>query len=159
VNCSSTIQCRYQRSSCGPRERKGACQAPEKLDPNDLENCTPRCRGMKKSRQPASRGQLPRREVTQTPDEVAVMLQLKSLGWGVRRIANELGCSQPHDGARNLSEGGWVPYRGGRGGRAGWPGLRKGWRSASAESLPFSHPREPPARVFDGLRTLVSTVC
>ena len=37
--------------------------------------------------QPASRGELPRREVMQTPDEVAVMLRLKALGWGVRRMA------------------------------------------------------------------------
>ena len=28
-----------------------------------------------------------------TPDEVAAMLRLKSLGVGVRRIAKELGCS------------------------------------------------------------------
>jgi len=32
--------------------------------------------------QPASRGELPRREVMQTPDEVAAMLRLKALGWG-----------------------------------------------------------------------------
>jgi hypothetical protein len=27
------------------------------------------------------------------PDEVAAMVRLNSLGWGVRRIASELGCS------------------------------------------------------------------
>jgi len=43
--------------------------------------------------QPASRGDLPRREAMQTPEEVAAMLRLKALGWGVRRIAGELGCS------------------------------------------------------------------
>ena len=43
--------------------------------------------------QPASRGELPRREAMQTPEEVAAMLRLKALGWGVRRIAGELGCS------------------------------------------------------------------
>ena len=32
--------------------------------------------------QPASRGELPRREVMQTPDEVAAMLRPKALGWG-----------------------------------------------------------------------------
>jgi hypothetical protein len=48
--------------------------------------------------QPASRGELPRREVMQTPDEVAAMLRLKALGWGVREIAGELGL-QPHDGS------------------------------------------------------------
>jgi transposase len=34
-----------------------------------------------------------RRELMRTPDEVAAMLRLKALGWGVRRIAAELGCS------------------------------------------------------------------
>jgi hypothetical protein len=43
--------------------------------------------------QPASRGELPRREAMQTPEEVAAMLRLKALGWGVRRIAGELGFS------------------------------------------------------------------
>jgi transposase len=53
----------------------------------------------------------------QTPDEVAAMLRLKRLGWGVRRIAKELGCSHMTV-RRYLSEGGWVPYRGrGRRGR------------------------------------------
>ena len=61
--------------------------------------------------QPAPRGELPRREVMQTPDEVAAMLRLKSLGWGVRRIAKELGCSHMTV-RRYLSEGGWVPHRG-----------------------------------------------
>jgi hypothetical protein len=40
--------------------------------------------------QAASRGELPRREAMQTPEEVAAMLRLKALGWGVRRIAGEL---------------------------------------------------------------------
>ena len=41
----------------------------------------------------APRGEVPRRGEMQTPEEVAAMLRLKSLGWGVRRIAGELGCS------------------------------------------------------------------
>jgi hypothetical protein len=53
----------------------------------------------------------PRRKVMQTPDEVAAMLRLKSLGWGVRRIARGLVCS-PITVRRWISEGGWVPYRG-----------------------------------------------
>src|SRR5256714_7834954 len=61
--------------------------------------------------QPASRGELPRREVMQTPDEVAVLLRLKALGWGVRRIAGELGCSHMTV-RRYLAQGGWVAYRG-----------------------------------------------
>jgi transposase len=62
--------------------------------------------------QPASRGKLPRREAMQTPEEVAAMLRLKALGWGVRRIAGELGCSHMTV-RRYLAEGGWVAYRGG----------------------------------------------
>ena len=61
--------------------------------------------------QRASRGELPRREVMQTPDEVAAMLRLKALGWGVRRIAGELGCSHMTV-RRYLSAGGWIAYRG-----------------------------------------------
>lgn len=66
---------------------------------------------MEESVQPASRGELPRREVMQTPEEVAAMLRLKALGWGVRRIASELGCSHMTV-RRYLAAGGWVPYRG-----------------------------------------------
>jgi transposase len=61
--------------------------------------------------QRAPRGELPRREVMQTPEEVAAMLRLKALGWGVRRIAGELGCSHMTV-RRYLAEGGWVAYRG-----------------------------------------------
>jgi hypothetical protein len=43
------------------------------------------------------------------PDEVAAMVRLKSLGWGVRRIASELGCSHMTV-RRYLAAGGWVPY-------------------------------------------------
>lgn len=66
---------------------------------------------MTESMQLAPRGNLPRREVMQAPDEVAAMLRLKALGWGIRRIARELGCSHMTV-RRYLSEGGWVPYRG-----------------------------------------------
>lgn len=54
-------------------------------------------------------GELPRREVMQTPDEVAAMLRLKALGWGVKRIAKELGSS--HMTIRHyVAQGGWLPY-------------------------------------------------
>lgn len=66
---------------------------------------------MTESMQLAPRGNLPQREVMQAPDEVAAMLRLKALGWGIRRIARELGCSHMTV-RRYLSEGGWVPYRG-----------------------------------------------
>ena len=61
--------------------------------------------------QPRSQGDLPRREVMQTPDEVAAMLRLKSLGWGIKRIARELGCSHMTV-RRYVTQGGWLPYRG-----------------------------------------------
>ncbi|MBV8892190.1 MAG: hypothetical protein JO266_09530 [Acidobacteria bacterium] len=46
------------------------------------------------------------------PDEVAAMLRLKALGWGIKRIARELGCS--HMPVRHyVAQGGWVGHRGG----------------------------------------------
>lgn len=66
---------------------------------------------MAESVQPDPRGELLRREVMQTPDEVSAMLQLKALGWGIRRIARELGCS--HMTVRHyVGQGSWLPYRG-----------------------------------------------
>ena len=47
----------------------------------------------------------------QTPEEVAATLRLKALGWGVRRIAGELGCSHMTV-RRYVAAGGWVAYRG-----------------------------------------------
>jgi transposase len=47
----------------------------------------------------------------ETPEEVAAMLRLKALGWGIRRIAKDLGCSHMTV-RRYVSEGGWVPHRG-----------------------------------------------
>jgi transposase len=49
-----------------------------------------------------------RRETMKAPEDVAAMLRLKALGWGVKRIAAELGC------ARNtvrhwLAQGDWCP--------------------------------------------------
>ena len=51
-----------------------------------------------------------RRQGMRTPDEVAAMLRLKALGWGVRRIAAEFGCS--HGTVRRyLKADGWVEYQ------------------------------------------------
>jgi transposase len=47
----------------------------------------------------------------QTPEEVAAMLRLKALGWGIRRISQELGCSHMTV-RRYIAAGGYVPYRG-----------------------------------------------
>src|ERR1700746_3205915 len=71
---------------------------------------------MEGSVQIVPRGKLPRREAMQTPEEVAAMLRLKALGWGVRRIAGERGGSHMTV-RRYLAEGGWVAYRGGGGPR------------------------------------------
>ena len=63
-----------------------------------------------------SEGQLaPQAEVLRgvemrTPDEVAAMLRLKALGWGIKRIARELGCSHMTV-RRYVAQGGYVPYR------------------------------------------------
>jgi transposase len=59
---------------------------------------------------PGGLGTGDRGDAMREPDEVAAMVRLKSLGWGVRRIAAELGCS--HTTVRRyLAAGGWVPYR------------------------------------------------
>lgn len=50
-----------------------------------------------------------RGESMRTPEEVAAMLRLKDLGWGVRRIAAEFGCSHMTV-RRYLAGGGWVAY-------------------------------------------------
>ena len=47
----------------------------------------------------------------QTPEEVAAMVRLKGLGWGIKRIARELGCSHMTV-RRYVAQGGWAPYRG-----------------------------------------------
>jgi transposase len=51
-----------------------------------------------------------RSDEMRTPDEVAAMLRLKRLGWGVRRIAREFGCSHMTV-RRYLAAGGWNGYR------------------------------------------------
>jgi len=52
----------------------------------------------------------PQGETMRAPDEVAAMVRLRALGWGVRRIAAELGCSHVTV-RRYLAEGGWAAYR------------------------------------------------
>ncbi len=56
------------------------------------------------------RGDVLRRDEMRTPDEVAAMLRLKALGWGIKRIARELGCSHMTV-RRYVAEGGYVAYR------------------------------------------------
>jgi len=45
-----------------------------------------------------------------TPDEAAAMVRLKGLGWGVRRIAAEFGCS-PETARRYVKADGFVEYQ------------------------------------------------
>jgi transposase len=58
----------------------------------------------------SSRSGWPRGEVMKAPDEVAAMVRLRALGWGIRRIAAEFGCSHMTV-RRYLAAGGWVAYR------------------------------------------------
>lgn len=51
-----------------------------------------------------------RGEEMREPDEVATMIRLYRLGWGIKRIGRELGCSHMTV-RRYLSAGGWKPYR------------------------------------------------
>jgi transposase len=44
------------------------------------------------------------------PEEAAAMVRLKELGWGVKRIARELGCAR-NTVRRYVAAGGWVAYR------------------------------------------------
>jgi transposase len=48
------------------------------------------------------------RSPLRTPDDVARMLQLHALGWGVKRIARELGCAK-NTVKRYLAQGAWRP--------------------------------------------------
>jgi transposase len=50
----------------------------------------------------------PRRDEMKTPDDVSAMVRLKSLGWGAKRIATELGCSR-NTVRRWLQYGDWRP--------------------------------------------------
>ena len=60
-------------------------------------------------------------ERMETPGDVAVMLRLAELGWGSKRIADELGCSRTTV-KRYLRQGGWASCRGRRSALAGLEG-------------------------------------
>jgi transposase len=51
-----------------------------------------------------------RGQAMKTPDDVAAMLRLKSLGWGAKRIARELGCSH-HTVKGYVAAGGVKPFK------------------------------------------------
>jgi len=52
----------------------------------------------------------PRGQVMKTPDDVAAMVRLKACGWGIKRIARELGCSH-HTVKHYVAAGGVVPFK------------------------------------------------
>jgi len=54
--------------------------------------------------------EVPRGDEMRTPDDVAAMLRLWSLGWGAKRIAAELGISR-NTVRRYIESGGWAAYR------------------------------------------------
>jgi transposase len=62
------------------------------------------------TRHSAAFGRFPGAEPMQAPEAVAAMLRLKTLGWGTKRIAQELGCSRGTV-KRYLQQGAWEPYR------------------------------------------------
>jgi transposase len=52
----------------------------------------------------------PRGEVMKTPDDVAAMVRLKACGWGLKRIARELGCSH-HTVKHCVAAGGPLAFK------------------------------------------------
>jgi len=46
-----------------------------------------------------------RGQVMKTPDDVAEMLRLRACGWGLKRIARQLGCSHHTEGLRGGRRG------------------------------------------------------
>jgi transposase len=52
----------------------------------------------------------PRGQVMKTPDDVAEMLRLRVLGWGIKRIGRELGCSH-HTVKAYVEAGGAKPFK------------------------------------------------
>lgn len=52
----------------------------------------------------------PRGQVMKTPDDVAEMLRLRACGWGLKRIARQLGCSH-HTVKDYVAAGGLKPFK------------------------------------------------
>jgi hypothetical protein len=52
----------------------------------------------------------PRGQVMKTPDDVPEMLRLKGCGWGLKRIARQLGCSH-HTVRDYVAAGGLKPFK------------------------------------------------
>ena len=85
-----------------------------------------------------------RREWMREPDEVAAMLRLRGLGWGVRRIAAEFGCSHVTV-RRYLAAGDAAACEG-----SGWAG---GLARRAVSAAPWQRRRRPPGpRAREGHR-------
>src|SRR3954451_18462666 len=52
----------------------------------------------------------PRGQVMKTPDDVAEMLRLRACGWGLKRIARQLGCSH-HTVKAYVAANGVKPFK------------------------------------------------
>ena len=76
----------------------------------------------------------PRGQVMKTPDDVAEMLRLRACGWGLKRIARQLGCS--HHTVKDYVATGGVKQKDRRGGH------RKHRRSKPTRNKPRQR-REP----------------
>ena len=63
-----------------------------------------------------SRNDDPQGQVMKTQEDVSEMLRLKACGWGLKRIARELGCSH-HTVKHYVAAGGVVPFRAARSAR------------------------------------------
>lgn len=61
-------------------------------------------------RQAVRSEELPGDQAMHTPEDVQAMLMLASLGWGLKKIAAELGCSR-NTVRRYLRQGGWRDYQ------------------------------------------------
>lgn len=99
-------------------------------------------------------------DVMETPEDVAVMLRLKGLGWGAKRIAFELGCSR-NTVKRYLRRGAWAPYQGTNrqgalDGLEGWLGERLRQHRGNADVVRQDLEREHDIRV--SLRTVERAV-
>ena len=71
-------------------------------------------------------GGKPRAQTMMKSDEVEAMLHLHALGWGVKRIAREFGCSK-NTVRRYVEADGWMAYR------------TYGSREKRCRGLPFTH--------------------
>ena len=99
------------KASIAP-DPEGDCRATHQIDPLTTRGIAPseneEVQMHEIERHTPSRLDDARRNEMKTPEDVTAMARLKSLGWGARRIAAELGCSK-NTVKRWLREGDWRP--------------------------------------------------